>query len=87
MRYLLVPAAAITLANCAGPPSQIIGSTPAMVTICQAPADPWQNVLELAQGHCARFGKNAELTGRAGECSRSSGTYPGPVTHFRCASP
>ena len=86
-RYLLAAASAFALASCAGPPSQIIGSTPAMVTICQAPADPWQRVLELAQAHCAGFGKNAEVTGRAGECSRGSGTYPGPVTHFRCTTP
>lgn len=87
MRSVIVVAAAALLAGCAGPPTQPIGATPAMVSICQDPLDPWQNVLDMAQAHCASYGKNAEVTARDGRCSRGTGTILGRVTHFRCTAP
>lgn len=87
MRCVIFLAAAAPLAGCAGPPTHTVGSTPAMVSVCQDPADPWQKVLDAAQEHCASHGKNAEVTARDGRCSRGPGTVLGHVTHFRCAAP
>lgn len=87
MRGAFVVAAAALLAGCAGPPTQTIGATPAMISICQDPADPWQKVLDMAQAHCTNYGKNAEVSARGDRCLRGTGTIIGQMTHFRCTVP
>lgn len=59
MRILIL--ATLALAACAAPkPASVIGSTPAMVTIC-APSGPLRDTMRLAQQTCQASGRNAEL--------------------------
>lgn len=74
MRTILL---ALTLAGCAssGQPF-IVDATPHQVSVSRANMIGSAGQLQMAEAHCAKFGKHAEYVG-------GGDTF---VSHYRCAS-
>jgi|GEM_PF-3241844 len=80
---------ALFLSGCAVGVPQVMGSTPAMVSLCVG-VEPQQTVLMAAQAECQKYGKNAELINEtSNRCVREGGWKEPAISHlqhFRCVS-
>lgn len=80
----------LLLSGCAVGSPQVMGSTPAMVSLCVG-AEPQQTVLVAAQTECQKYGKNAEfISDTSSRCVREGGWKEPAISylqHFRCVAP
>ena len=74
MRYLLI---ALALTGCAAGKPFIVDSTPHQVSVSRANMTGSAGQLQMAESHCARYGKYAEYIG-------GGDTF---VSHYRCIKP
>ncbi len=82
---------ALLISACAQTPVHVIAKGKAMISICTSDNAPFQEILDMAEAHCARFSRGAELLQQSGHrCLSDTVTVmvvPGWVEHFRCVRP
>lgn len=80
---ILAAAALLVLCGCSAQ-TNVIASTPTMVSICMSQGGNWQDAVNQAQTYCSKMRKSATLIQRATCPATSIWEAPGVEADFHC---
>jgi hypothetical protein len=79
-----IAAIALPVAACNPATSHLIGTTPAMVSVCSAEHRPWQETLDVAEKSCSEKGRHAGMASGTGQ--KCPGYTSGLIYNFECVA-